>query len=272
VLGVGWRRRDPRPLPRCTSSRVFFGSKWGGRGGGEFLSRRPPFPPPPTCLHESGGFASNRGDESRLTRSIQAAARQEVATTTRAPVKELKNCRKIFNFVFDSRRLHHSTRARSGRGEWCPERASELRASRRAAWPSRRPVRLVYSESHPTRTVARKQERQALPSAHQRRRRPLSNFSVEFAESLRDSDDLQALREPGKQASGTVVLGYTVSYLVVRRLPALNHPSLTLAIESVSYGWQACWTSDCGLLKQPRNEDSCLGSNTSHPRVFRLRE
>jgi len=46
----------------------------------------------------------------------------------------------------------------------------------------------------------------------------------------------------GKHISGTVVLGYTVSDFVVRRLPA----------------WTG-WTSDCGLLKQPRNEDPCLG-------------
>jgi hypothetical protein len=41
----------------------------------------------------------------------------------------------------------------------------------------------------------------------------LSNFSVEFAKSLRDSDDPQAWREPGKHVSGTVVLGYTLSTL-----------------------------------------------------------
>ena len=32
----------------------------------------------------------------------------------------------------------------------------------------------------------------------------------------------------GKHASGTVVLGYTLSYLVVRRLPALNVLDLRL--------------------------------------------
>ena len=41
---------------------------------------------------------------------------------------------------------------------------------------------------------------------------------------------LQALREPWKHVSGTVVLGYTVAYLVIRRLPALNVLDLRLWI------------------------------------------
>ena len=64
---------------------LIFGREPKRQGGGEFRSHRPPFPPPPKCLHESGGFQKNEGDERRLTKWIQTAARQRVATTTRAP-------------------------------------------------------------------------------------------------------------------------------------------------------------------------------------------